>query len=83
VKTVVPMAIALSGRAEDIACHVASKDMDQDTGIGMIVVITVRGVIDNTKTTGITNQGDIHAGTTSLPSRKAGAANVATRREFR
>ena len=38
--------------------------MDQDTGIGMIVVITGRGVIDTTKTTGITNQGDIHAGTT-------------------
>jgi hypothetical protein len=82
VKTVVPMAIALSARAEGIACHVGSKDMDQDTGIGMIVVITGRGVIDNTKTTGITNQGDIHANTTSLPSHNAGAANGATQRKF-
>jgi hypothetical protein len=66
--------MAIAGTAILMAVRLAShavKSRDREIGIGMIgmksrgdtetMVITGRGVIDNTKTTGITNQGDIHA----------------------
>ena len=56
---VVPMAIALSARAEGIASHAGSADMGhQDTGMGMIGIIS-RGGIETTMID-ITNPGDTH-----------------------
>jgi hypothetical protein len=52
------MAIALSARAKGIASHAGSADMGQDTGMGMIGIISRVGIeptmID------ITNPGDTH-----------------------
>jgi hypothetical protein len=66
------MAIALSARAEGIACHAASKDMDQDTGIGMNGIMSRTGDIGNMMIA-VTNPGDTHESITS-PSHESNEA---------